>query len=179
MGLPVFLVELVHPHTRRRWAKVYCSVEGCEEEVELDERGNRRHVKPRRFTDHVWDVRRMDTGEVIERDSWGGLALGVPGAMFWADIQDQRADDRAEGSSIFVSGPQLYVVLPDKNPWNIDGRANNCTLPLDFEHRCWIRHGVPPSITVDKDGLTCAAGAGSIQVGGGWHGFLRNGELVE
>jgi hypothetical protein len=41
-----------------------------------------------------------------------------------------------------------------------------------------VRHGTPPDVTVDKNGLTCNAGGGSIQVPG-WHGFLRNGELVE
>jgi hypothetical protein len=32
-------------------------------------------------------------------------------------------------------------------------------------------------LTVDKNGDTCAAGAGSILTPA-WHGFLRNGELV-
>lgn len=178
MGVPVFLVEHVNAHTRRRWAKVYCSIASCDEEHELDERGSRRHVKPRRFTDHVWDIRRLDTGEIVERDSWGGVMLRLPGAMFWLDIEEKRADDREPGSTIFASGPQLYVILPDQSPWNIDSRARNCTLPADFDHRCWIRHGTPPAITVDKNGPTCAAGAGSIQ-SGSWHGWLRGGELVE
>lgn len=33
-------------------------------------------------------------------------------------------------------------------------------------------------ITVDKNGTTCAAGAGSISAGP-YHGFLRNGQLVD
>jgi hypothetical protein len=178
MGIPVFLVELVNPHTRRRLSKVYCSIEGCDQEHELDERGSRRHVKARRFTEHVWDVRRLDTGEIVERDSWGGMMLRIPGAMFWLDIHEKRSDELEAGSTIFRSGPQLFVILPDNSPWNIDSRAGNCTLKADFEHRCWIRHGLPPVITVDKDGQTCAAGGGSIQ-SGSWHGYLRNGELVE
>jgi hypothetical protein len=56
-------------------------------------------------------------------------------------------------------------------------RASNCTMPNDMLHRCWVRHGNPPMITVDKNGPTCGAGAGSI-LSGNWHGFLRNGELV-
>jgi hypothetical protein len=61
--------------------------------------------------------------------------------------------------------------------WNIDGRASNCTMPNDRVHRCWVRHGNPPIITVDKNGQTCAAGGGSIAQPN-WHGFLSNGELV-
>jgi hypothetical protein len=71
------------------------------------------------------------------------------------------------------TGP-LYVICPGGAPWNIDGRASNCTMPNDNEHRCWIRHGEPPVITVDKNGNTCNAGAGSIQAGD-YHGFLQNG----
>jgi hypothetical protein len=37
-----------------------------------------------------------------------------------------------------------------------------------------VRHGEPPQITVDKRGLTCHAGAGSIALGS-YHGFLHNG----
>lgn len=73
-------------------------------------------------------------------------------------------------------GPHLEVVLPNGCHWNIDSRASNCGSPEDKQHRCWVRHGVPPEITVDKAGHTCTAGAGSIDMGG-WHGFLRNGYL--
>lgn len=70
------------------------------------------------------------------------------------------------------------VRCPGGGDWTIDSRANNCTMPNDNEHRCWIRHGVVPNLTVDKNGKTCAAGAGSIQTSN-WHGFLRDGFLVE
>jgi hypothetical protein len=70
------------------------------------------------------------------------------------------------------------VRLPNGRDWAIDGRATNCTRPDDHEHQCWVKHGEPPNITVDKDGNTCGAGAGSIQIGD-WHGFLRDGMLVE
>ena len=78
------------------------------------------------------------------------------------------------------SGPDgihLMVRLPGKYDWHVDGRANNCTLPNDDKHYCWVRHGVQPLVTVDKNGHTCKAGAGSIQTPD-WHGFLRNGYLV-
>jgi hypothetical protein len=61
--------------------------------------------------------------------------------------------------------------------WHIDGRASNCTMPGDTEHRCWVRHGEDGGVIhVDKNGHTCAAGAGSIQVEG-FHGFLHHGVL--
>jgi len=62
----------------------------------------------------------------------------------------------------------------------IDSRASNCTMPDDNAHRCWVRHGRPEDGTlhVDKNGLTCAAGGGSI-LAGNYHGFLHHGHLVE
>lgn len=93
-------------------------------------------------------------------------------------------------------GRSLVVKCPGGSEWMIDGRASNCPMPAlirqaadehgegspehevlqaqDKAHRCWIRHGDPPAITVDKDGVTCSAGAGSIQAGA-YHGFLRGG----
>jgi len=77
-------------------------------------------------------------------------------------------------------GRALVVVLPTGTPWHIDGRANNCTMPNDKVHRCWCRHGRPEDGTlhVDKNGVTCAAGAGSIAVPG-YHGFLHHGKLTD
>lgn len=79
----------------------------------------------------------------------------------------------------FWKGPdgKCLTVMTPGGEWMIDSRASNCTLPNDDRHKCWVRHGVPPNITVDKNGLTCSAGAGSIQCGK-YHGFLRNGELT-
>lgn len=104
-----------------------------------------------------------DTGE-----RWPVLQA-PPGAM-WYDLQD-----RNDTWFVGPDGRRLYVMTPGGD-WCIDWRASNCTLPKDNEHRCWIRHGIPPEITVDKNGLTCAAGAGSI-IRGDYHGFLRNGYL--
>ena len=67
--------------------------------------------------------------------------------------------------------------LPNGREWDIDSRCSNCTLPDDRIHRCWVRHGEPPNIHVDKNGHTCSAGAGSI-LAGDYHGFLHNGELT-
>lgn len=46
-------------------------------------------------------------------------------------------------------------------------------------HLCWVRHGTPPGdiVHVDKSGVTCGAGGGSIAIPN-WHGFLHNGQLV-
>ena len=89
------------------------------------------------------------------------------GAMWFADWLSARGPD----------GRNLVVMTPG-GEWMVDGRASNCTMPQDREHRCWVRHGAAPQITVDKNGKTCAAGAGSIIVGN-YHGFLRNGFLEE
>lgn len=68
-----------------------------------------------------------------------------------------------------------------RHHWYIDYRASNCTMPEDKNHRCWVRHGtVGDRLTVDKEGLTCKAGAGSFFMGPNdeWHGFLKNGKLT-
>lgn len=116
--------------------------------------------------------RRPDTGEIFDH-----LSAVPPGGMWDADwFHDYHGGPMLGGPN--TDGRILVVRLPNGNDWIIDSRANNCTLPADDNHRCWVRHGEPPNITVDKNGLTCAAGAGSIQ-SGNYHGFLRNGELVE
>lgn len=113
--------------------------------------------------------RRTDTGEEHKHNSNFGV-----GAMWRATWQPKNWDWQNE------TEPHLLVRCPNGDgtrDWDIDSRANNCTLPEDELHRCWIRHGEPPVLTVDKAGLTCSAGAGSIALPN-WHGFLRNGLLV-
>lgn len=113
------------------------------------------------FTQLMW--RRADTGEEMT------LRDAPPGAVWVADWMPAQ-----------WSGPDgrcVVVKTPDGVDWMIDGRANNCTMPEDNEHRCWVRHGEPPNLTVDKNGKTCAAGAGSIQTSG-YHGHLQNGEFT-
>lgn len=82
------------------------------------------------------------------------------------------------GWSIGPDHRSLVVVCPDGHQWMIDARASNCTMKGDNTHHCWVRHGKPEDGTlhVDKNGNTCAAGAGSIQTPK-WHGFLHHGEL--
>lgn len=101
--------------------------------------------------------------------------------MYWGTY-----DEVKDGYCIFgwtnCNGRHLHVILPNGGYWAIDSRAGNCTMRQDTVHRCWIRHGEAPLITVDKNGLTCQAGAGSIMSSSGeppYHGFLRNGVLVD
>lgn len=109
----------------------------------------------------IW--RRLDTGE----EFYGKDPVG---AMWYCpEDQQQHYAPGPDGRTLFVQTPG--------GVWNIDSRGSNCTLPDDDEHRCWVRHGVPPEITVDKVGKTCAAGAGSILIGD-YHGFLQNGYLT-
>ena len=109
--------------------------------------------------------KRGDNGEVLEFDR----RKIPPGAMWYADWMND-----------FHTGPdgRCLVVMTPGGEWIIDSRASNCTMPNDKEHKCWIRHGTPPMVTVDKTGgKTCAAGAGSI-IAGNYHGFLVNGEFT-
>lgn len=120
-------------------------------------------------------VRRADTGEIFE-----SLTACPPGAMW--DAPWMHDHGKLKGGYLLggpnTDGRWLVVRLPNGRDWCIDSRASNCTKPDDDRHRCWIRHGTPPVLTVDKNGETCAAGAGSIQAGD-YHGFLRNGQLVK
>lgn len=93
------------------------------------------------------------------------------GAMWWATWLEDT-------DFVGLDGKSLVVRLPNNHDWHVDSRAGNCTLPKDRVHKCWCRHGAAPLITVDKNGHTCSAGAGSIQTSN-WHGFLRNGYLTE
>lgn len=80
-----------------------------------------------------------------------------------------------------VGTAPLVIKLPDLSYWMPDSRASNCTMresdPDYTRHYCWVLHGTPPRLTADKNGPTCAAGAGSIATGQ-WHGFLRDGVLA-
>lgn len=120
------------------------------------------------FTEHLY---RRDTGEEYT------LRKAPPGAMWYADW---LTEGRPASGNLYrgPDGRCLVVVCPDGHQWMVDSRCSNCTLPDDNIHKCWVRHGTPPNITVDKNGVTCAAGAGSIQTPT-WHGFLRNGVLTQ
>lgn len=109
--------------------------------------------------------RRTDTDEEMT------LRDAPPGAM-WDAVWFHDFRTGPDGRS-------LIVKCPDGHEWFIDHRASNCGMPADRVHYCWVRHGEPPNITVNKDGLTCGAGGGSVQTPRGYHGFLRNGEFTE
>lgn len=112
------------------------------------------------FTDHLY---RRESGEEMS------LREAPPGAMWdawWYGKWSAGPD-----------GKHLIVKCPDGHEWFIDGPASNCTKKDDHVHRCWVRHGEPPMLTVDKNGVTCGAGAGSILTPK-YHGFLRNGEFT-
>lgn len=110
-------------------------------------------------------LRNLETGE--EQSSQDLPA----GALYAAPKEPSVYQTGADGLAICCK-------LPDGETWFIDGRASNCTMKDDNLHRCWVRHGtVGEKLTVDKQGLTCKAGAGSIKTSS-YHGFLRNGELV-
>lgn len=111
----------------------------------------------------VASFRRPDTNEIFD------FSTLPPGAMYYADWYHRKGPD----------GHTLIVKTPG-GLWSVDGRASNCTRPTDTEHYCWVRHGTPPMITVDKNGNTCGCGCsiGQGQNYSAYHGFLRNGELV-
>jgi hypothetical protein len=90
-------------------------------------------------------------------------------------------------------GRHLYVIIPCDgilHTWDVSGKAGNCTLKDEREHRCWVHHGSAEAgnLHVDKaasnpsktggPGSTCRAGAGSIGVGD-FHGFVHGGKLVK
>jgi hypothetical protein len=72
------------------------------------------------------------------------------------------------------NGAHLIAVLPDGSERDLDGRDPRCAAPENSLHRCWIRKGDPPYLTVSKQGRTCGEGAGGI-TGSDWFGYLRNG----
>ncbi len=116
-------------------------------------------------------MRRSDTNDLTTRDA------APPGAMW--DAWWYRDHQESTGTD----GRSLVVRLPNGHEWCMDFRCSNCTLPQDNVHKCWVRHGDPPNLTVNKDGVTCQAGAGSIWSRQGhpdeWHGFLTKGKLVK
>jgi hypothetical protein len=85
-------------------------------------------------------------------------------------------------------GKHVVVLLPsakdgsgDGHEWSPSNRANNCTKKDDTLHRCWVLHGDvdrPETLHVDKDGVTCTAGGGSIQFGD-FHGYVSSGFVSE
>lgn len=144
------------PHDDPRWPKA-C---GCGFEFEESDEWQI-------FTDRIYT--RGDNGDFTT------LRKAPPGAMWDAYWMAERADWWWTGPD----GMSLHVRCPDGHDWCIDSLCSNCTRPNE-PHKCWVRHGIPPEITVGKgrDGESCAAGAGSIQTPT-WHGWLKGGVLTE
>jgi hypothetical protein len=103
-----------------------------------------------------------------------------PGDMYWSSWVHNSDSKKSLCKWDNCDDPRghLIVVLPNGQTWDLMSRASNCTMKEDRLHRCWVVHGLDniPHLHVDKNGHTCAAGAGSILVGD-YHGFLHNGEL--
>jgi hypothetical protein len=128
--------------------------------------------------------------QILYRDVYNTASgFPEPGDLYYDDLC-QRLKDRDDEPGhchqthkpwTNCDGTHLIGVLPTGRHWDIDSRCNNCGLPEDTLHRCWARHGKPElgqPVHVDKNGLTCSAGGGSIDVKGenqAWHGFLHNG----
>lgn len=127
-------------------------------------------VSPEDFVDHS-TVKRVAYNTVSTRPE--------PGDLYY-DLERHIPNDKNECDFGWENcdGRHLVAVLPNGITWDIMSRCSNCTLPNDTKHRCWVVQGDVPNITVDKNGVTCAAGAGSIAVPG-YHGFLRNGEFTK
>lgn len=121
------------------------------------------------FQDRLY--RRVDTGLIF------ALRDITPGGLFY-DEYDGRLFNGSDAPG--PDGKYLIVVCPNGRRWNIDSRASNCTKKDDNKHKCWVRHGDPREgkLHVDKNGVTCQAGAGSI-VAGDYHGFLHNGSFTD
>lgn len=114
------------------------------------------------FSSHIYH--RADTGEEMTlRDAPEGAMWDAWWLHDWAEMCGP-------------DGRSIICKVPVNHEWQIDGPCSNCTRKNE-PHKCWVRHGDPPNLTVDKNGDTCSAGAGSILTPQ-WHGFLRNGELV-
>lgn len=154
MPMGQYVIEMDWPHEDPLWPK-RCEHCGRVFRVEDDWQVT---------TDRIYT--RGDTGEEVV-----GLRHPPVGAVWdaWWYSGSRRGAD----------GRYLICETPG-GQWSIDSRASNCTMPEDNEHRCWVRHGKPEDGTlhVDKNGLTCAAGAGSIMARN-WHGYLHNGALSE
>ncbi len=118
-------------------------------------------------------MRNLTTGEEKESHE-------LPVGALWSSPRAEGAGPNDYPRAGY-DGHSIFCKTIDGHAWSIEGRASNCTMKDDHDHRCWVRHGtVGDRLTVDKRGLTCAAGAGSFFMGKNkeWHGFLRDGKLT-
>lgn len=134
--------------------------------------------------EHCGEVALSDANKQVFRQRLYNSESGSPepGDMYYADWYHQKDRDFycRNWDNCNDSRGHLIVVLPNRQTWDLNSRARNCTLQEDRVHRCWVLHGEAPELHVDKNGLTCAAGAGSIDSGDGvnnYHGYLHSGRL--
>jgi hypothetical protein len=71
----------------------------------------------------------------------------------------------------------LMLMLPNGFIWDTDTRSENCALPHDHNHRCWVKTGTLENLSIVHTGETCQVGAGSIAIEG-YHGHLIDGYLT-
>lgn len=145
------------------------------------------------FTDK--DHRQIFTDDVMIRaDGLGGKysRRHAPVGMMWDAAWWQPRHKSVNGGVGWINvGPDgltLVVAVPSqdcKGQWSTtdfmpEMRASNCDRKDDGEHHCWVRHGDARKneCHIDKNGLTCNAGAGSI-VTNGWHGFIHHGFVTD
>lgn len=134
--------------------------------------------------DPRWPTECAACGEPFQTDDeWQinvlRLLAGAPDGLLYTR---RDAPAGAMWDMTWLHGMPTYVgpdgvALAVKTPggdWYVDSEASNCTRPGDLTHKCWVRHGDPRDpqglktgqpLHVDKNGDTCAAGAGSIIAG--------------
>jgi hypothetical protein len=155
-----------------------------------DDDGSKRYWPQRLY-------RRTDNGELHT------LRDAPLGAMWHVDYYNHTGPD---GQCLVVRIPKHHDWMVDSRASNCDSPCKYCGRPYQGhtnatcsnpgdgqrpytvgsyedirpEHRCWVRHGDAKTgnVHVDKNGITCNAGAGSIISPDGWHGFLHNGYLT-
>lgn len=96
-----------------------------------------------------------------------------PGQWWWANHGGKPCPNWSNCTGNFVC-----IVCPDGTIWDTHQRGDNCSLPKERTHRCWVIHGRWPKVTINSSkGLTCNSASGSI-ITGRYHGFLDNGRFT-
>ncbi len=145
------------------------------------------------YPEEQWPTHCKHCGAPVPANPQKPTAVGLQGVSLHRQVSASRLYDSPSGApepgDVYYldwhdpgecpywdncDGKHLWGICPNGASWDIDARASNCTMKEERTHRCWIRSGDPEAGTlhVDKNGHTCAAGAGSIDVPG-WHGFLH------
>lgn len=107
--------------------------------------------------DHKWnteDGTNKHPGDMYWAD-WCHFGENNDKCNYWDDCHDPRG--------------HLIVVLPNGTAFDTMSIASNCcSAKQKTGHRCWTMTGEAPNITLTPSILN-----------GNWHGYLRNGELVQ